>query len=1268
MRKITDFIVEKRYIVLVIVIMLTVWAVFLENKVNINYDMAKYLPKTSDTRIGMDIMESEFDSNSSTLNVMLQDLGEEEKKEALDYLENMTGVSVEYDSSDNYNKDNYTLFVLTVDDDVKSNLARDVYNEVVEHFKDNLVDTSGDVTNTNKDVLPFYVVAIAVLSALVILIIMCESYIEPFLFLITILIAVFLNKGTNIMFSSVSNITSSICAILQMALSMDYSIMLIARYRQEREETSDKVIAMKRALHHAFLAISSSSVTTVVGLLALVFMSFTIGKDLGFVLAKGVILSLFCIFTCLPALILMSDKLIYKTKKKSPIIKLDFLGKLAYKFRYVILVLFIGIFGVSYLLKGNLGILYTQSGTDEIEKVFKLNNQMAIIYPNREEKEIAEYCKTLEKNKKFDEVLCNGNTINEEYTYNTLNKRLNDLGANVAIDDYLLKIVYYHYYNKAEDNKIKLNDLLTFIQNDVYSNDKMSENIDDEMRKNILKLEVFSSKEELNKKRSKNDIARILDIDNKGINDLFTLYEAKYGEEKVTMTEFLSFINNTVLKDEEYQDRFSKEMQEKLKILYSFTNKDVINKEINYQEMANILNISLDDSFKLYIYYLSKTDISDKLTINDFSNFIINDVIPSKAYGSMISNDARDNITTLKTFSDKKIILREINYQEMAKLLNMNEEDIKKIYLGIFGSRDNDIKISGKDIKVIMPSIASSYPEYFKDIDMNTLNLLSMLDDNKEYTVQDFVTSSGLPKEKVSYLFVLMDIENLKISPYEFILEMLSNKTILSNMDESTIESTIALLNKLKIVMESTINDVKYGYTDMASILGLSKDDVKMLYSLYGASLAKISPYELVDKIVTNKDDKELKDALSMDEINNFSLLKKIMDSILKGNIYTRETIADALGINKSDIDLIMGLYENKKYNIELSMNDFIRFLVKDVINNEEYNKSFDNDKKLKIKTLDNIISNTLNDKSYNKDELYNTLKVLSGSLDKDLIDLVYIYYGSVKDYRDNYTLTINNFIRYLNEDIIKDKRFDDYIDEEMREDIIAGKDTVGDAKELLVGKNYGRVVLNTKLEAEDEETFKLITEIKKDLSKRVDEFYLIGDSPMAKQMSESFQGELNLITVLTMIFIFVVVAFTFKSLLIPIVLVLLIQAAVFVTMGILSFGGDVYFISILIVQSILMGATIDYAILYTSYYIEERKKMNIKEAIISAYNNSIHTIITSGAILIIVTLIVGKFASAIAAKICLTISEGTMRSCFLILLLLPGMLAAIDKFIIKNK
>ncbi len=407
MKKITDFIINKRYFILVTFILLSIASVYLSNQVSINYDMAEYLPDTSETRIGLDIMENNIDAPElSVLNIMLKGLNQEEKIGVKNYLENLEGVSsVDYDETENYNKEDNTLYVINIKADEESELATKVYQEITKHFESYEIQTSGAISDRNKDVLPTWIVVLAVFCALLILIVMSDSYVEPFLFLTAILIGVVLNKGTNILFESVSNITDSIVAILQLALSMDYSIMLMNRYNQEKQKNVNKIEAMKEALYHAFGSIASSSLTTIVGLLALVFMSFTIGRDLGFVLAKGVLFSLISIFFVLPALILIFDDAICKTKKKSPSFHLELLGKFSYRARPVCAILFLVFFMGSFMLKGNLGILYTDSEENEVSKVFTENNQMAIIYKNEDEEKIRSLLPQLENQEKVDQVL-----------------------------------------------------------------------------------------------------------------------------------------------------------------------------------------------------------------------------------------------------------------------------------------------------------------------------------------------------------------------------------------------------------------------------------------------------------------------------------------------------------------------------------------------------------------------------------------------------------------------------------------------------------------------------------------------------------------------------------------------------------------------------------------------------------------------------------------------------------------------------------------------
>ena len=658
MKKITDFIIDKRNFILILFIIFTIISALMINKVKINSDIAKYLPNNSETRIGMNIMEKEFaGTETSNLNLMFENLKKEEKisiKKDLETLKNVD--SVDYNNSKDYNSGKYTLYVININGKSDSKDAASVFDKIQKKYENYTFYTSGSVSESNKSVLPFWIVALAVFCAFIILIIMCESYVEPFLFLTTILMAVVLNKGTNIIFPSVSHITDSIVAILQMALSMDYSIMLLNRYNQEKKNEKDKVKAMKKALHKAFQSISSSSITTIVGLLALIFMSFRIGMDLGLNLSKGVLFSLICIFFVLPSLILMFDKWIIKSKKKSPRFNLNKLGQASYKIRYIALPLFLLIFGISFLLKGNLGIDYTDKQSDDISKIFKENNQIAIIYKNKDEEKISKKLKTLEKDNAIIKVLGYGNTINEKLTYNKLNAKLNDLGSNVSVEDYLLKIIYYNYYNKKNNNKITLNEFINFIETEAYNNPKINEKIDTNMKKDIARLKNFVLEFPINKKRTASEIAQILEIDESDVKDLFIYYLSKNSNQKMTLNEFLDFMNKDVLTNEKYASKIDNQSKAKLNTIAKFTNKNILTKKLTNSELAKFFGLDTNVVNDLLKYCISKNDINLKLTISNFSNFIINNVLKDSTYSNNFDDATKNNIRLLANFSNNDIV------------------------------------------------------------------------------------------------------------------------------------------------------------------------------------------------------------------------------------------------------------------------------------------------------------------------------------------------------------------------------------------------------------------------------------------------------------------------------------------------------------------------------------------------------------------------------------------------------------------------------------
>lgn len=1351
MRKVTDFIVKARYVFLTLFVILAIFSLYLGTKVNINEDIMKYLPETSEIKIGKDIMDEEFiEQDSSVLNVMFKGLSDTEKEDTLKKLESINGVSsVLYENTDEYNRDKYTLYVLNVDDYDHSRTAENVYNEVNEMKPEAM---SGSIYSEWKPVLQIWIVVVAIAMAMIILTILSESYIEPWLYLISIGIAVFINKGTNIIFPSVSNITDSIVAILQLALSMDYSIMLSNRYRQEREKEKDKTKAMKNALYDSFKAISSSSITTVVGLLALVFMSFTIGRDLGLVLAKGVLLSLVSIFFCLPGLLVLCDKLIMNSKKKTINFNLKGLGKYSHKTRWVQLVFIIASFIAAYILKGNIGILYTGTQQDEVGKHFPSTNQIAIIYENKYDEIITKYCKSIEDDEKANQVLCYGNTINEKLAYNELNQKFKDLGQDTEIDDYLIKIIYYNYYNKNTKDSMTLSEFTKFIKSDVYSNEKVSESIDDNIKENMDLLENFATKDNVNQKRTASEIANILEMNESDANDLLIYYNSKHLDTKMSIKDFVNFMINEVSVDPNYGSSVDANTLASLKQLQPFINTNTINKQMTSNEIANTFGIDKSLVDQLFLFYRTTQDSKSTMTINEFANVALN-MSNQDAYKDMFDESTIKSLNMLSTLSSEQIITNELDVSSMKTSLNnlglsLDDNTMSLLYIYYTGYNTNSkLTLNGFANVALNMAEQDAYKSYFSEDTKKSLqtivtlnsyydtvlpntNLYSMFGIDAEtgaklnYAITGDLSGSYsmTPLQFVNTLLqtpeITSELNSNQISQLSTALYVMSNITTTYSVDEltnalqenKTIVSVVYgvydyqngnlknisvrnLINFLyenksnpflsdKLSTASTMLDLtykivnntntRYTYKEMAALIEQNESTVKNIYGVadYSGLTTTMNPLEFVNLILNNKDNELLKGKIDNSTISTLNLVKKVMESTLNNTKYNATDLAKLLGSDKDTLSLVLSLYNSRyiKANSTISLIDFTNFIISDVIPNPTYSSKIDNESKDKLNTVNAIMNNTLNGTKYNSLDLYNVLNKLSDGLDYNLIDIVYTYYGSKNNYDDSWKLTVEEIVNYLNNDLLKDEKYSSFLDADMTKTIKDAKNTIDDAKKLLVSDKYSRAVINSKYGAEDKDTFKFIQNALDTVGEN-DGVYVVGESPMALEMSQSFNGELNYITILTMIFIFVVVAITFKDLLVPLILVLMIQCAVYVTMAVLSItGSSVYFIALLIVQAILMGATIDYAIVYTTYYKEMRETMGVRDSLVNAYNKSIHTILSSSSILIIVTLVVASFSEAIPAMICKTVSEGTFCSVILILFVLPGVLAAFDKLICRKE
>lgn len=340
MMKLATLIVDKRKGFFLIFIMLIIYSVLSMDKVGVNNDLTEYLSDDTDTRIGLDLMDSQF-TTFGTARIMVCNITYGEAEKLADDIRGMDGVSmVDFDGTEEYYHDLEAMFSVTFDGAAEEEATRENLDRMLDslsgydvYFDSEIGQEERDAEDLDNDMMMIMVLAAVVIVAA--LLFTSETYAEIPVYLITFCTAAIINKGTNYWFGTISFVTNSIAVILQLALAVDYAIILCHRFMEEHED-KDAREAVIVALSKAIPEISSSSLTTVSGMVAMMFMQFRIGYDMGIVLAKAIVISLLTVFFLMPGVLLSFANAIDKTHHKSFVPKITAVGKFCVATRYVI--------------------------------------------------------------------------------------------------------------------------------------------------------------------------------------------------------------------------------------------------------------------------------------------------------------------------------------------------------------------------------------------------------------------------------------------------------------------------------------------------------------------------------------------------------------------------------------------------------------------------------------------------------------------------------------------------------------------------------------------------------------------------------------------------------------------------------------------------------------------------------------------------------------------------------------------------------------------
>ncbi len=395
----------------------------------VNYDMLSYLPEEIDTMKGQDILKEEFGTGAFSMFVVEgmepKDVSALKAKiEKVDHVKDVIWYDSVMDLSipmemlpdeiyDTFNNGDATMMFILFDDTTSSDGTMEAVQEIrkiadKDCFLAGMTAVLVDTRDLSNSEAPIYV-AIAVVLSCVVLSLTMDSFLIPFLFLASIGMAIVYNLGTNMMLGSISYITKALAAVLQLGVTMDYSIFLWHSYEEEQEYTTDKKQAMVNAIVSTISSVVGSSITTVAGFIALCFMSFTLGLDLGIVMAKGVVFGVIACITVLPSMILVFDKALTKTKHKPLMPDIGGIGKFAVKHYKLFAILFVIVLFPALYGYSNTSVYYNLDKTlpktlasiqanEELDEKFHMGaTHMLMLNADVSEKEVQSMAKEMQK-------------------------------------------------------------------------------------------------------------------------------------------------------------------------------------------------------------------------------------------------------------------------------------------------------------------------------------------------------------------------------------------------------------------------------------------------------------------------------------------------------------------------------------------------------------------------------------------------------------------------------------------------------------------------------------------------------------------------------------------------------------------------------------------------------------------------------------------------------------------------------------------------------
>lgn len=1019
--------VKWRHVLFAVMALLAAAGALMIPRTRINADVTSNLPDDSQMRKGLSILEKDFplmDIRMQTLRVMFwNEAPADSLREAIEAIPGVTRwMGTE-------RQDSLTLYQFILPREAQ---GADVVQAVQDRFGGRVVAEVDDNSYMPDNILVMLASGVGI--ALVILFLMCASFVEPLLILLTLGLAVAINMGTNALLPSVYLVTHTLSAVLQMVLSMDFAIILLNRYRQEKGPERTNEAAMTHALAGAAPSILSSGLTTIASMMMLVFMRLKIGGDLGVVLSKGVFCSLLATFTVLPALILRFDKAITRTEKPMLKVSTDGLARFEMRCRIPLAILFLVIFFGSWYLERKTTISYSMTWPTTITEKFPPKNTMLLLYRTADE---ADFMPIAER---------------------------------IAREEGVLSCLNYPVLAR--------------------------------------KLRTASEWEEL-----AGLMPGLLDSLPEGALDL-VYYAVTHPERKERMR-----------------------MDEL---------------EPTAREVAALATLFLPDSVQ--------AELSSRFDMDALSRKLMAQLMPDD--------------------------------EMMASGPQTIPEPIAEI-VPEPAPEPAPEPVQIADTQVVAPPVADTVNQLPVPEDASGISVINYASVTQPRTAEEMAAFLQQDVKYVSLVYRMAKTgrknqpATMNAQEFAHVLtdKVLGNRLYASMLTREQKEQVRAIRRELDQIVEA-------GPSEVAAV-----------------------PEAAVDSV----------------------LAPAPADSLLLAEVPDVQPAADSV------------------------LTAFAAEEQAAVIQPEPEPEP--------LTPIAQLAEMALSGKRYTSAQLYRALRNAGVDVQREEIDLLYLYHGFVTQHDTTARLSLLELADWASS-LARNPLVEEYLDADTRSQVEGLRGMLDTELGMLRGEDWSVAVIVSDLPVEGESTFALLDTIQAQCRDHLSgDNYYVGYSVMYKEMKEGFPRELLLLTLLTIGAIFLIVALTFRSLVVPFLLIPTVLSAVWLNVYASGLGGNsMLYIAYLIVQSILMGATIDYSILFTQYYRDARRTLDKGGALAIAYQRSFHAILTSGLILVLTPLLMTyTISDPMIISILRCISVGALAAILLIFLVLPATLVIMDRWVVRH-